>query len=242
VLGESWPVWQQVLTKSRGFNCAAVYTNNQSVLSEWPAHFQTTHWASIHKFSPANHSNTTQYALVGSNQFVRCYLPALPPSARVLVCLHLQQSPWPEVTGPSWSWVSIAHSSCGGVTTGRYWYGNQSLISAQRIWHHLKPFVSGATCEPPFDLEASHGVAVREQGSLHPRCFFPITAPRTRVKAPCVFSGTGWVVRALMVREFAAYCDTQESLVKTLPDIPVTKVAMTDIPFSVNLPARPFWT
>jgi hypothetical protein len=123
VLGESWPVWQQVLTKSRGFSCAAVYTYNESVLLKWPDHLQTTHWASIHKFSLANHSDTAQYALVGSNQFGRCYLPALPPSARVLVCLHLQQSPWPEVTGPSWFWVSIAHSSCGGVTTGRYWCG-----------------------------------------------------------------------------------------------------------------------
>jgi hypothetical protein len=102
----------------------------------------------------------------------------------------------------------------------------------------FKPLVRGATCEPPFDPEASHGVAVREQGSLHPGCFFPITDPRTRVKAPCVFSGTGWVARALMVREFAACCDTQESMVKTLLDIPVTKVAMTDIPFSVNPPAK----
>jgi hypothetical protein len=66
----------------------------------------------------------------------------------------------------------------------------------------------------------------------------PITDPRVKVLAPCVFSPSKWVVRPLTVRELAGCCDVQDAVVKRLPDLPVTRVSLGDMPFAVNAPAK----
>ena len=150
---------------------------------------------------------------------------------------------------PEWLWLRLSHPQSGGVTSGKFWCGVRPapaeeafevrcLASRRRLRNLLAPLVNGSNSEPPTDPEACYEQTVKVRNVLHPGCYFPITDPRVKVLAPCVFSPSKWVVRPLTVRELAGCCDVQDAVVKRLPDLPVTRVSLGDMPFAVNAPAK----
>jgi hypothetical protein len=246
-VSESWPTWWQALTPARGYKYTAVYTDSK-MIDSWRDQYDDSVWKPIKDFHPTNHPQSHHYALPGSSKFVRQLLSLLSPSAHILVSLELNHLPWDRKNGETWSWLLLAHPDSGGATTGRYWCRARkerwslqaplTIESDRRIRHHLKPLLQGATCEPPVNPEGTYKTLVKETGLVHPGCWLRITSPRVRIKAPCVFSRTGWVARTLHSRELAACCDVPDFIAKALPNQPIAKTSFLALQFVFNPPAK----
>lgn len=198
-------------------------------------------------YEPEDLNSCKHFALSGTRAFVRRMLAMVPSAAEVLVGLHLHHNPWDDFRTSVWSWVQLSHAHCGGSTTGKFWCGLRparsslnvaDLTSARRLRHYLRPLTQGPTCDPPSNPEETFDTVVRESGALHPGCLLPITDPRTRVIAPCVFSPTKWVIRNLMIKEVDACCDVRDDVVKSLDDGSIVKVPLAKCPFLFSPPAK----
>jgi hypothetical protein len=200
VIAQSWPVWAQSLTVARGFDILAVFTDFERNIEAWDHIVSKDKW---HPFSLfiAGFEKDTIYALSGSLDFANIWRNIIPSHASILIGLTLFERP-KAIDPPPWKWFNLTHSGFGGVTTGRYWCGTNvadfkapsEFKSAQRVKHCLKPLVKGPQHRAPIDPEATYLEPMFSEGGLHPGSLFPITSPRQKVLAPCIFSPTKWVL------------------------------------------------
>jgi hypothetical protein len=118
-----------------------------------------------------NWPHTQLIAISGTISFITAVLHSQSSTnnsvTKILVSLNLHNSPTTDLLQPPWVWFTLTHSSCGGVTTGKYWCGanfiphapetTQSLHN-RRLRHILCPMVSGRPHLPPSDPDAMLGL------------------------------------------------------------------------------------
>jgi hypothetical protein len=231
-------------------SCRAVFGSHLGHETGWSREYAETQWGQLDDYKQSDYPSVTAYALSGSATFIQQTLALIPlKPALVLAAVQLNHKPWRAVDSPEWLWLRLSHPQSGGVTSGKFWCGVRPapaegafevrcLASRRRLRNLLAPLVNGSTSEPPTDPEACYEQTVKVRNVLHPGCYLPITDPRVKVLAPCIFSPSKWVARPLTVRELAGCCDVQDAVVKRLPDLPVTRVSLGDMPFAVNAPAK----
>lgn len=246
IITDSWPVWLQVLTPSRGFNCLAVLSTSLQHSDAWLNFDPNVPWFefSVDDDITIAWPSTQLIAVSGTSTFVDTIIRR-DCQFDIVVSLNLHHSPMETTRHPPWFWYSWVHSSYGGVTTGKYWCGSNFLslapkhdLSSRRLCHVLHPVVRGRPHPLPPDAEASYSGCQRVEGHLHIGGFLSPTDPRTKVICPSVFSKSGWVSRSLMVGELAACWDVVDPIVKLLPQIQITGAVLKDLAFMNSAPAK----
>ncbi len=233
---EGWPSWIFVLNTLQ-ISCSYVFLTHSQ--SEWMSAFQqllpSTTFLPFSKVAQMVHLCAPVCLVQGSTDWVQRISAQLPADTKVLCALH-RHSCLPGHPHPScWEKFNLSHLQCGGVLEGPWvflikncTYPHESLRAHtyhRRIRHIVETTSSislWTSCEPPLDdsLEFQHAQFFdASQRVLDWNGPLPMHRPLSKVRCPCVFSPTKWVIRSLTVTELGHAFDVPSHMASLFQDI-----------------------
>jgi hypothetical protein len=227
VVADTWPGWLLVLP-SHGFRCSHLLVPDLS--APWlPFLLQLHPDCRVSALSLELSLASTHYAFGQGTTFAAEVLQrsAFP------VWFFSADTGW---SGPPTFGFRLFHPDYGGVLSGEWEFWSSSeqpsrLPSApskegRTLSHIVDPATRVARytpCAPPLPSDTVPGVSVRwleaDAETLDGRGLLPSKEVFCRVRCPCVFSPTRWVIRPLTLKEVLGVYDLSEGLLSCLTGV-----------------------